>query len=209
MSLTYNRIAGQSVERLAALSDGIFAFAMTLLALDLRVPAAELVHSEHDLGHALAGIAPRLLVYGMSFVTLGIFWNGQQVQFNYLARSDRNFTWIHIAFLASVTLIPFSTALLAQFIRYRLALVVYWLNIVLLGGVIYSSWRCAAIGGLLKEDLSNEVLCAVERRVVVAQALYAFGALLCVFNTYWSIAFIMLLQLNFAIAPRIRWLSWI
>jgi uncharacterized membrane protein len=49
MTTAYNRIAGQSVERLAALSDGIFAFAMTLLVLDLRVPAMEAVHNEHDL----------------------------------------------------------------------------------------------------------------------------------------------------------------
>jgi hypothetical protein len=47
---------------LAALSDGISAFAMTPLVLDLRVPAAEQVHSEHDLGRALGGMAPRLLV---------------------------------------------------------------------------------------------------------------------------------------------------
>jgi uncharacterized membrane protein len=209
MPITYNRIAGQSVERLAALSDGIFAFAMTLLVLDLRVPAAEFIHSDHDLWHALGQLAPRLLVYGMSFVTLGIFWNGQQVQFNHLDHSDRNLTWIHVAFLASVSLIPFSTALLGQFIRYRLALIVYWLNILLLGVVMYASWKCAVRGGLLKDDLSEEVRCAVERRILVAQALYAFGALLCIFNTYCSIAFIVLLQLNFAIAPRIRWLSWI
>jgi uncharacterized membrane protein len=47
MTVSYNRIAGQSVERLAALSDGVFAVAMTLLVLDLRVPAMEAVHSEH------------------------------------------------------------------------------------------------------------------------------------------------------------------
>ncbi|HLI29838.1 MAG TPA: TMEM175 family protein, partial [Terriglobia bacterium] len=46
MNTSYNRIAGQSVERLAALSDGIFAVAMTLLVLDLRVPLANTVHSE-------------------------------------------------------------------------------------------------------------------------------------------------------------------
>jgi hypothetical protein len=45
---------------------------------------------------------------------------------------------------------------------------------------------------------------AVERRIVIAQALYALGALLCVVNTYWSIAFIVLVQLNYVIAPRIR-----
>jgi len=49
MPSLYNRVAGQSVDRLAALSDGIFAVAMTLLVLDLRVPASEVVHSEGDL----------------------------------------------------------------------------------------------------------------------------------------------------------------
>ena len=78
MPLSYNRIAGQSVERLAALSDGVFAVAMTLLVLDLRVPVIEAVHSEHDLWHGLAALSPRLLMYMMSFMTLGIFWIGQQ-----------------------------------------------------------------------------------------------------------------------------------
>ena len=78
MPSLYNRVAGQSVERLAALSDGIFAVAMTLLVLDLRVPAAEAVHSERDLGRVLLALAPRLLFFLMSMMTLGIFWVGQQ-----------------------------------------------------------------------------------------------------------------------------------
>jgi hypothetical protein len=48
---------------------------------------------------------------------------------------------------------------------------------------------------------------AIRRRIVDAQALYAFGALLCAISTYWSIAFMVLVQLNFAIAPRIPFLS--
>lgn len=89
MTTPYNRIAGQSVERLAALSDGVFAVAMTLLVLDLRAPAAEAIHSEHDLWRALVELSPRLLMYLMSFMTLGIFWVGQQTQLNHLRRSDR------------------------------------------------------------------------------------------------------------------------
>ena len=203
MSTSYNQIAGQSVERLAALSDGIFAVAMTLLVLDLRVPAAEAVHSEHELWRALVALSPRLVMYMMSFLTLGIFWVGQQTQLNHLARSDRSLSWIHILFLFAVSTTPYSTKLLAEFPAYRLALLAYWLNILLLGTALYLSWVCAIEKGLVKHDLPPEVPIAIKRRIVIGQALYAFGALLCVFNTYWSIAFIVLVQLNYAIAPRI------
>jgi len=59
MKTSYNEIAGQSVERLAALSDGIFAVAMTLLLLELHVSARELIHRESDLGSALGRLSPR------------------------------------------------------------------------------------------------------------------------------------------------------
>ncbi len=203
MDTSYNRIAGQSVERLAALSDGIFAVAMTLLVLDLHVPARELVHSDGDLRRALVAMAPQLLVYLMSFVTLGIFWVGQQTQLNHLERSDRDLTWIHLAFLFAVTLLPFSTRLLAEFIYYRGALLVYWTNILFFGVLLYLSWGRAINARLVKGDIPAEVPAAICRRILIGQALYAFGALLCVFNTYWSIAFIVLVQLNYAIAPRI------
>ena len=206
MGTNYNQIAGQSVERLAALSDGLFAVAMTLLVLDLKAPAAEAIHGEGDLWRALAALAPRLLVYLMSFLTLGIFWVGQQTQLNLVARGDRNLSWIHLAFLFAVTLMPFSTGLMAEFIAYRVALLAYWANILLLGVVLFASWRYATAAGLVRDDAAGDWQRWVERRIVIAQALYAFGALLCIISTYWSIAFIVLVQLNYAIAPRIGFL---
>lgn len=202
MTTDYNRIAGHSVERLAALSDGVFAVAMTLLALDLRAPAVEAVHSEHDLGRALVALAPRLLMYMMSFLTLGIFWVGQQTQLNHLQRSNRSLTWIHLCFLFVVTVTPFSTALLAEYTQYRLALVVYWLNIFLLGTTLYWSWVYALGSGLVKQDIPQQVSSAIKQRIVIAQSLYAFGASLCLFHPYWSIALIIVVQLNYVIAPR-------
>jgi uncharacterized membrane protein len=203
----YNRIAGQSVERICALSDGVFAVAMTLLVLDLHAPAAEAIHSERDLLSALWLLAPRLLVYMLSFLTLGIFWLGQQTQLNYVERSDRQFSWIHLAFLFAVTITPFSTALMAEFIAYRSALVLYWLNIVALGALLFASWGYLERSKLLKPDLAPGVAAAVCRRILYAQALYAAGAALCVVNTTLSLGIIVLLQLNYAVAPRLGPLS--
>lgn len=200
---SYNRFAGGSLERLAALGDGVFAVAMTLLLLDLHVPAREAIHNERGLLHAMAGLAPQLLVYLLSFLTLGIFWVGQQTQLNHIERSDRNFSWIHLAFLFAVTLMPFSTRVLTEFAEFRAALVGYWLNILLLGVILYLSWGYATKAKLLRDDVPLEVPRAICRRILIGQGLYAVGALLCAFNTYWSIAFIVLVQLNYAIAPQL------
>jgi uncharacterized membrane protein len=199
----YNQFAGQSIERLAALSDGIFAVAMTLLVLDLHAPAVSLIHSETDLCHALAALAPKLAVYIMSFLTLGIFWVGQQTQLNLLQRCDRDFAWLNLGFLFCVTLMPFSTGLMGAFIEYRAALLIYWGNILLLGIALLCTWRYAVRAGLVDKDLPIITHKGVERRILIAQALYALGAALCVINTYWSLGFIVLVQLNYVIAPKL------
>lgn len=205
MKPDYNLIAGQSVERLAALSDGVFAVAMTLLVLDLRAPTIEEIHSEHDLWRALVALGPRLLMYAMSFLTLGLFWVGQQTLLNHLRRSDRALSWIHLAFLFAVSVMPFSTTLLALFTRDRIALVVYWLNIVVLGAALYFSWICALGSGLVKDDLSPLASAALKRRVMEGQSLYALAMLLSIFDTRWTIGMMVLVQLNYAIAPRWPW----
>src|SRR5271156_7071600 len=140
MTISYNHLAGKSVERLAALSDGIFGVVMTLLLLQLQEPAKDLIHSENQLLLALWALCPKLLVYLMSFITLGIFWVGQQTQLNHLERSERHFTWLSLGFLFLVTLMPFSTRLLIEFLSLRTALVAYWANILLLGALLYLSW---------------------------------------------------------------------
>ncbi len=207
MGKAYNDLAGRSRDRLAALSDGIFAVAMTLLVLDLHIPVSDKIKTEHDLWAALLPLSGTFLAYFMSFLTLGIFWLAQQAQLNFLARSDRNLTWIHIGFLLFVALMPGSTALLAAFIGFRIALIGYWLNIVVLGALLLAGWEYAKRARILKDDLPEGVDATIRRRIFVAQALYAFGAALCVFNTYWSITFIVLVQLNYVIAPRLRWLK--
>src|SRR5579884_670717 len=213
MKTYYNLIAGQSLERLAAISDGIFAVAMTLLVLDLHTPLEKFNSeqplwvsgqflAEQVLGNDLIKLAPSLLTYIMSFVMLGIFWVGQQTQFNHFARSNRPLTWIHLLFLLTISLMPFSTALLANNITYRTALVVYWLNIFLPGAALFGSLRYAWRAKLVKDEMTAEVRTTHERRIAISQGLYAIAALLSVISTYWSIAFIILVQIaNFII----RW----
>ena len=219
MARTYFQFSGQSLGRLAALSDGIFAVAMTILILNVHVPtvalsqveqplwAGDALRMEAVLWSALTALAPQVLTYLMSFLTLGIFWAGQQTQLNHFSRSDHRLTWTHLIFLLVVVLMPFSTALLTDFITYRLAMLVYWLNIFLLGLLLLVSIRYAGHAGLLSDEATPDVLAATQRRIVVYQALYAAAAALCVVNTYLAIACLILLQLNSVIGPRIGLLN--
>ncbi len=205
MPTLYNRIQGRNVDRLAALSDGIFAVAMTLLVLDLHLPSAAQVHSERELLAALGALGPQWLAYGMSFLTLGIFWAGQQTQLNHIGEGTRDLTWIHLGFLLAVTVMPLSTRLLAEFITYRTAIGVYWLNIFILGAMLYWSWAHATRSHLVKPDIPPEIVASICRRILIAQALYLAGALLCFISTWVSIAAIVCVQLNYAVAPRLWW----
>jgi len=212
----YQHFSGQNLGRLAALSDGIFAVAMTLLVLNIVIPTVGIaahaqepiwapgaLASEATVWKVLVPLGPHLLTYVMSFLTLGIFWAGQQTQLNFFARSDHRLTWIHLVFLLAVVFMPFSTALLAEFITYRLPMLIYWINLFSLGLLLFISLEYASRAGLLATEATKEVRAASRRRIVVYQILYACAALLCVFNTYLAIAVLVLLQLNSVIVPRI------
>jgi len=196
------RFLGQDLDRLEALSDGIFAFALTLLAFDVRIPDPARITGEEQLGAALLALGPRLVTYAMSFLTLGIFWNAQQAHLHHLSASDRTFTWIQLTFLGVIVAIPFSTELLAEFITFRVALLVYWANIFIAGVALGWSLRHIRRAAILR-DGRTEVVTLLRRRLVVAQVLYFLGATLCVFSTYWSISFIFAVQLYYTTGVRL------
>lgn len=205
MSTPYNRFSGQDKDRLAALSDGVFAVAMTLLVLDLRVPIGT-AHTDRGLWHALTELGPSLGAYLLSFTMLGTFWLAQHTMMSLSVRTDRTFTWLQIGFLFVVTLLPFSASVLAGYITLATAVAVYWLNIALLGAFL-----AAGSGYLVRAKLINETddakLRLFRRRILVAQAGYGFAALLCLLSTYLSVAALATVQLYFIISPRIRGLD--
>jgi uncharacterized membrane protein len=113
-----------SSARLEALTDGIFAIAMTLLVLDVRPPA------EIDLPH-LAEVVPSVIALAISFLVLGTLWFGHRTQFQLVPNADHPVVWLNIAMLGFVSLVPFSAALLARAPTNRVAVVFYGCNLAL------------------------------------------------------------------------------
>ncbi|MGC4190011.1 MAG: TMEM175 family protein [Thermomicrobiales bacterium] len=118
-------IGEEERRRLFGLTDGIFAIALTLIVLEIRIPSPESIHNESDLIAALGDLIPRFATYAMSFLTLMIFWFGQQSQHNLLTGTNRRLTTLHLVFLAVIALLPFSTDLLAEYFHFRIAVIVY------------------------------------------------------------------------------------
>lgn len=199
----YNRFAGQSLERLGALSDGVFAIAMTLIVLDIRVPATG-VRDEASFLRAVGSLGPHFLTYALSFLTLGIFWVGQQAQLSHFQRADRHLTWLNLAFLATVCVMPFSTHVLGDFVTIRAAFGIYWVNILALGALLYATFTYAERAKLVAEDAPPKLGRSIRERILIAQGLYAAGAALCFINNLLSMAVIVTIQLFFAVAPHWR-----
>jgi uncharacterized membrane protein len=202
----YNRFTGQSLERLTALSDGVFAVAMTLLVLDVRVPVSEAsaAFSDHGLWDALLKQGPNFAAYLLSFSMLGTFWLAQHGLLDILGRCDRTLTWINLGFLFVVTLLPFSAALLAHYVHLRVAVGVYWLNILLLGAGLEWTARYGRRALLPSEASQARARLAIfRRRILLAQTLYALAALICLISTVASVIALAVVQLYFIVSPRL------
>jgi len=118
---------GMSVGRLEAFSDGVFAIVITLLILDIKVP--EGAHGQ--LGAALAAQWPQYVAYLLSFLIVGIIWLNHHATVNLVSRTDHRLQVYNLGLLLAVSVLPWPTALLAEYARdgtaddQRLAVLIY------------------------------------------------------------------------------------
>src|SRR5712691_5328343 len=136
--------------RLLTLADGIFAIAMTLLVLDLRLPDG----SNADLATQLVGLRSAFLTFVISFVVLGVFWFAHHQTFHFLVRVNRTLVWLSVLFFMGVALIPFVASVLGASPTDPIALTLYGGVIGLLTVLGYVTWwyltgdRGLVVGGL-------------------------------------------------------------
>ncbi len=160
--------------------------------------------TDGGLADALANLGPNALVYVMSFMTLGISGSARAPENG--ARSWRTATGTTSGLarlFARRDAGSVSTQLLARFPTHRLALV-EWLNIVLLGGILFAALEYAHRAHLFQETDERDLIQLMRGRILIAQSLYALATALSLFFSTWvSIALIVLVRLNYVLAPRI------
>ena len=136
------KAGGVTKQRLDALTDGVFAFAMTLLVISLDLPAGAQLSTAGELLDLLSELRDNLLVYVISFVVLGARWIRNAKDFDSDLWCSQSYAWAVILHLFFVTLIPFSTKLVGLYGDLWPAVWVYAANTIL--GAL-SSWRAAEL----------------------------------------------------------------
>ena len=141
----------KGLDRILALSDGVFAFAITLLVLGLTVPALSKGESRTSLNlfKSLSGDLGAFYSYAMSFFVISIWWTAHHRIFRDILRYDRTLMWRNLFFLLFITIIPFLTQLLNEYGDIRIAVIIYDL-VQAFGGLALSSvWSHASQHHLL------------------------------------------------------------
>lgn len=123
---------GLSAHRIDALTDGIYAVAMTLLVIELKLPDHGAIHSNAEFAHALLELGPRLYAWVISFFVMAFFWVGHQRTHNRLRHVDGKLITLNICQLAFISLIPFSSSVLGAEYDGFLAQAIFAANMALL-----------------------------------------------------------------------------
>jgi uncharacterized membrane protein len=196
------RTAEESDEttRVEAFSDGIFAIAMTLLVLEIRLP------HEGPLSEGLLQLWPSYLAFLTSFATIGVMWVNHHRLFNLIQRTDQGLLGLNLLLLLGVTFLPFPTAVVAQAIRSadaRLAAMFYngvFIVIAICWGVL---WRYASHDRrLLGDDVDDGSVRGISRQYALGPVYYMVAFVVAVFSPVASVALNLLLALFFAIPAR-------
>lgn len=189
--------------RLEALGDGIFAVAMTILAIELKLPALTDT-SLHAFARSFIEILPSLFCYIISFIVLGIMWFGHRMVFEYIGKTNRHFIYLGVLFYMMICLVPFSTRFLAENKLQWGTILVYGLNLSFCNLTLYAQWNYGIHrSGFLERELPDEVKKEAKISFLISPAVYAVAIIISLWLPTVSIIFFILTPLLYLIPNKL------
>lgn len=138
--------------RMEALTDGIFAIAMTLLVLELKVPDVPKSASSTELLGLLKQEGPAFVSFFISFMYCGVLWFMHHLAMHFIRHLQAALVWLNLLFLMSISVLPFSCALLGHLIRNGAAQEIYFANMLAAASLLWAQWLFAKKRRLINED---------------------------------------------------------
>ncbi len=161
------------LERIVFFSDAVMAIAITLLAIDLRVPEISAVAARAELPARLNAMTPRFVSFVVSFSVVGIYWTSHHRYFSYIKRYDATLILLNMVFLLFIALMPFVAGLLGQYAYLPLAVTVYAAAVAATGSAMSAVWWYASYNHrLVDENLDMEFVRARNRVALVVPLLF-------------------------------------
>ena len=166
--MNHDATSHRQLERLMLFCDAVFAIAITLLVLEIKVP--EMHHpTEQSLLQALADLLPKLVGFVFSFLVVGSYWTRHHQLFAFLRGWDERLLGSHLRLLLCVSFLPFPTAFFSEYPASHTALVLYAASLCLLGLAAYHiSHQLLTLPGLLDPTAPLPRLRWLARRMLVA-----------------------------------------
>ncbi|VVC71953.1 Uncharacterised protein [uncultured archaeon] len=175
--------------RLENMTDAIFAFAMTLLVLNIEVAQQGFSSGGLDPVVALlASIMPDFFHYFTAFLVLAAFWAVHHRYFEKFSKIDRISLVLGIGALAMIALVPFSADLADTYIDYPLSAIVFEVNVAVIGAFFYLQWIYAERRkGLLKEKIEPRASARIVRGILVLPAASILAIAIALMGFTWSV----------------------
>jgi uncharacterized membrane protein len=187
--------------RIEAFSDGMFAIAITLLILEIKVPGAEQ-------GRLAAGLMhqwPSYLAFFLSFFYMGVMWMNHHRMFTHIRRSSDTLLILNLLLLLGVTAVPFPTAVLAAHLGtpdQRTAAVLYNSVFIVIAIFFNVLWRYAVSRQLLDKSLAASAA-MISRQYAVGPLMYAVCLVLAYVDVRLSLGVNIALAIYFALPPSL------
>lgn len=170
------------LERLIFFSDAVFAIAITLLALEIRLPALPETASDAQLLDALLSLGSKYVSYIISFLVIGVFWLSHHRTFQNVVRYDRRLLWLNLVLLLVIAFIPFPTAVIGEYGN-RTGTIFYAATMTVAGILQALVWWYTKAGGRL---LAQPLEASFYRRNLLRVILVPVIFLLSIFVAFWD-----------------------
>ena len=191
------RACGLEKNRLEALIDGIFAVALTLLVLNIKLPEDVEIATNEALIAQLIGLERHFVIYAISFVVIGMYWINHHIQFHFVMRANRTLIWINLLYALLISFLPFSTDLIGDHKELELPCVIYGITLLSLSATSFFHLRyMSRHPELASPALTPEVIGILDRRI----AFFALVTLLSIGVAFYSTRLALYVYCLFVVA---------
>lgn len=193
-----------STTRIEAFSDGVIAIIITIMVFEIKVPIGPIGDSSREIINALMPITPKLLIYGLSFLVVAIFWVNHHTFFHSLARTDRALLWHNNHLLFWLSLVPFPTAFIGDHPYASISSMLY-------GGVLFMAAVAfdlmvyhASKADLHHESYRKRFARRVRIKSYFGPALYLLAILMALVSVKISLALYVIIPLLYFLPEKLE-----